>query len=304
MELPEFKGSTFRGAFGHTFRRLVCSQGDLDCAKCDLRLACVYAQVFDSFPPPDSEVLRKNADVPRPYVLEPPETARTVFERGEELTMGLVLVGRAVEWLPYFLITFRDVGERVGIGRGRGRYLMKEVHAEVANPGHGLELRQVYSATDRMVRPVGPNHGLSGLDSLWEKARPAHRVTLRFLTPARLQQDDHLVGEAPAFRTVVRTVLARTSSLLYFHEGVRLDLDFRGFLYQASTVTVADAHVQWVDWRRLSTRQKALMEMGGLVGNVTYDGDVGPFLPLLFLGQWLHLGKGTTFGLGRYEVVA
>jgi len=276
----------------------------MDCGACDLRFACVYAQVFESFPPPDSEVLRKNADVPRPYVLEPPETARTLFRPGEELTLGLVLVGRAVDWLPYFLITFRDVGEVAGIGRGRGRYLMKEVHAEVANPGHGLELRQVYSATDRMVRPVGPNHGLSGLDSLWEAHGPARRITLRFVTPARLQQDDHLVGEAPAFRTVVRTVLARTSSLLYFHEGLRLDLDFRGFLDQAATVQVADAHVEWVDWQRLSTRQKAFMEMGGLVGSVTYEGEMGPFLPLIVLGQWLHLGKGTTFGLGRYEVGA
>jgi CRISPR/Cas system endoribonuclease Cas6 (RAMP superfamily) len=33
-----------------------------------------------------------------------------------------------------------------------------------------------------------------------------------------------------------------------------------------------------------------------------YEGDLGPFLPLLRLGELLHVGKHATFGLGRYEV--
>jgi hypothetical protein len=33
-------------------------------------------------------------------------------------------------------------------------------------------------------------------------------------------------------------------------------------------------------------------------------GDLAPFAKLLYLGQWLHLGKNTTFGMGRYEWMA
>ena len=29
LRLPPYKGSTFRGAFGHTFKRLVCVKRDL-----------------------------------------------------------------------------------------------------------------------------------------------------------------------------------------------------------------------------------------------------------------------------------
>jgi len=42
--------------------------------------------------------------------------------------------------------------------------------------------------------------------------------------------------------------------------------------------------------------------MGGVVGSMTYEGDIREFLPLLVLGSWVNLGKGTSLGLGRYEL--
>jgi CRISPR/Cas system endoribonuclease Cas6 (RAMP superfamily) len=44
--------------------------------------------------------------------------------------------------------------------------------------------------------------------------------------------------------------------------------------------------------------------MGGVVGEAVYEGDLGPFAPLLALGEVLHVGKGTGFGLGRYEIAS
>jgi CRISPR/Cas system endoribonuclease Cas6 (RAMP superfamily) len=63
-----------------------------------------------------------------------------------------------------------------------------------------------------------------------------------------------------------------------------------------------DGNIRWRDWERYSARQDTRMKMGGFVGKVNYRGDVGEFLPLLRLGEILHLGKGTGFGLGRYEI--
>lgn len=44
------------------------------------------------------------------------------------------------------------------------------------------------------------------------------------------------------------------------------------------------------------------MKMGGFVGEVEYRGEIREFVPLLKLGERLNVGKGTTFGLGKYQV--
>ena len=57
------------------------------------------------------------------------------------------------------------------------------------------------------------------------------------------------------------------------------------------------------DPERYSARQDVKMKMGGFVGEVQYVGEVREFFPLLKLGEKLHVGKATGFGLGRYEVL-
>ncbi len=44
------------------------------------------------------------------------------------------------------------------------------------------------------------------------------------------------------------------------------------------------------------------MKMGGFMGEITYKGDFEPFRPYIRLGEHVHVGKGSSFGLGRYEV--
>ena len=41
------------------------------------------------------------------------------------------------------------------------------------------------------------------------------------------------------------------------------------------------------------------MFMGGMIGSVTYDGDLGKYLPLLDIASMVHIGKQTTFGMGK-----
>ena len=60
----------------------------------------------------------------------------------------------------------------------------------------------------------------------------------------------------------------------------------------------------WRDWRRYSSRQRQEMVLGGVVGEVALRGELAPFAELLAVGQWTHLGKNTSFGLGRYRLEA
>ncbi|OPY93315.1 MAG: hypothetical protein A4E73_00247 [Syntrophaceae bacterium PtaU1.Bin231] len=42
------------------------------------------------------------------------------------------------------------------------------------------------------------------------------------------------------------------------------------------------------------------MLMGGLLGEIQYEGSIGEFLPLLRFCEEVNLGKQTSFGLGRF----
>ncbi len=44
------------------------------------------------------------------------------------------------------------------------------------------------------------------------------------------------------------------------------------------------------------------MTLGGFVGEATFAGDFGEFLPMLAWGEVVHMGKAASFGLGRYEI--
>ena len=52
-----------------------------------------------------------------------------------------------------------------------------------------------------------------------------------------------------------------------------------------------------------SSRQNTLMELGGLLGTFELSGsELATLWPALWWGQWVHTGKGTTFGLGAYRL--
>ena len=49
-------------------------------------------------------------------------------ERGQPVEFGLVLVGRALDFLPYFVLAFRDLADE-GLGLNRARCTLERVEA-------------------------------------------------------------------------------------------------------------------------------------------------------------------------------
>jgi hypothetical protein len=296
--LPPFKGSALRGGVGHTFKRLVCFQTKPCRERCELGNDCPYGYIFETAPPDDSEVLRNLGAVPRPFVIQPPHDRRTHIPPGERLTFGLTLVGRGVNYLPYFIAVFRELGQ-VGLGRTRGKYRLLAIDA--ASP-YEDRAQPVYRAEDDMIRTTNLTITAGDIaayaDNISSVSRP---LTLDFQTPTRLKHKGRWVREGPPFHVLVKALLGRTSSLSYFHCGQRLEVDFRGLIDRAAErVRIVESGSGWADWSRFSGRQRQRVEMGGLVGRVTYEGDLSDYLPLLALGELVHVGKGTVFGNGQY----
>ena len=338
IRLPDYKGAVFRGGFGYAFKKVVCVVKGKPCDACLLKQKCIYSYIFETPPPENAEILRLYPKVPHPFVIEPPLTEKQVFAPGESFSFHLILIGNAIDYLPYFIYTFTELGKQ-GIGQGRGRYDLVQVE------GIGLEGASVEIYTDKTQtlanrypiiqahqldhqRPVAETsppegqhfavNGRSGDKPGTEipAVAPPHKegkdpapagnhrniTTISFKTPLRIRFDGQITDNLE-FHVLLRNLLRRVSSLSYFHCGTRLDMDFRGLIGKSRAVRQTASDIHWYDWRRYSTRQQEWMSLGGIVGRVLYEGDMSDFMALLRLGEYIHVGKGTSFGLGKYEMI-
>jgi len=292
--LPAYAGSAWRGLLGHSLRRTVCVTRQPTCDGCLLTGTCAYSVFFES-PPPTSDSAQRYTAVPHPFVLDVEATPARDLPSGQPLALGITLIGPAIELLPYLIQTVERAGLR-GIGRSGGRFALREVAAEPRLGSDSWE--RVYDAASRSytritgVAPVAPV----------APARPAPSVALAFQTPLRIKRRGQFVG-ARDFTAAdfLRNLHARLSNLARFYGGTSDDSAWSPNSDDPPHMSAAT--LTWCDWTRFSSRQNTTMQMGGLLGTIVLAGTgLAAHWPALWLGQWTHVGKGTSFGLGKYRI--
>lgn len=287
IHLPEYAGSALRGAFGHALRHAACVTSQADCRACALHRSCAYPAIFET-PPPLGYVRRDFANVPLPFVVEPPPWGEREHVTGSAFDFELVLIGPALQQLPLVLLAWRRALQ-LGLGPRQGTARLERVLLEG-------QAEPVWSDTSPRVRPHPQAVALPQ-----NEAAP-QSVTLVFETPLRLQSNGRELGLAELTPgKLLMALLRRVAHLVELQLGGSLDVDFAALNARATSLT-GDARLEWRDWTRHSSRQQQHMVLGGAVGRWTLHGDLRPFWPLLHLGQWLHVSKNATFGLGRYRL--
>ena len=301
--LPDYKGAALRGGFGFAFKKATCLSRDRQCGPCMLKTACAYYTVFETKVPKETaQRLRIGADAPHPFVLDPPMTERQHFHPGSTISYGLTLFGSAIDKLPFFVYAFMILGEDLGIGRGRGRFKLLTVEDDngknIYDEGNLSGGFAVYSAQD-ILESAGTGDQL---------------LTIKFKTPVRMKtawQRDlgpgllTSVTNDDAFYLMLKLLYHRAFVLaqLYGDNPVPQVYNSRDLPLQSGEVKLQESRTHWLDWTRYSTRQKQEMQLGGMLGTVSFSGKTGKYLPLFKLGEYLHIGKGSTFGLGKYQLI-
>ena len=310
LRLPEYKGATFRGGFGYAFKKVVCALRTKECSECLLREKCIYSYVFETPPPADTRMMRKYPSAPHPFVLLPPLEDDRIYEPGERLEFRLTLIGKAVDYLPYFIYTFEELG-KMGLGTGRGKFALDEVRLlkgercrvkgerDLIKAGECEE--RIYSGDEKILRDKGIPPFTLHLGPYTFDLSPS-TLHLLFLTPTRLKFQGELTSDLK-FHVLFRNLLRRISLLSYFHCGEELKVDFRGLIAESEKVQKKESRLRWYDWERYSTRQEEKMKLGGFMGRIDFSGDFAPFWGYLVLGEIVHVGKGSSFGLGKYEIL-
>lgn len=284
LVLPSYKGSTLRGGFGHVFRKVVCALKKDSCWNCLLSEKCIYSYIFETPPPKDTTIMRKYTAAPHPFIIEPPEEKKNGYKPGDNLTFGLTLIGKAIDYLPYFIYTFDELG-KTGIGKGRGKFVMQTVK-DVSGKMKARDVSEKISGKDEIIydsksKTLKPfNTGTLPISFPSLTSHHSH-LSLSFQTPARLIYDGHLTLDLE-FHILIRQLLRRISLLAYFHCGIdSSDWDFKGIIEKAKDVKVKQSNLKWQDWERYSARQDTQMKMGGFIGEITFEGNIEPFMSLI-----------------------
>lgn len=310
--LPAFLGSTLRGAFGIALKNTVCVINHRECERCLVASKCIYPYVFETPAPVDLTLLRGQQQAPHPFILCPPMPDSLLYNQpqkmateerwpvkvGQDLAFNLLLMGRAIDYLPYIIYTVSQMAER-GLGVDRARFELTNVSMLDVND----QPISIY-AKGELAAVAQPSHSLAEIVAAHQRQPDqSDKLTLRFITPARIRVEGDLQTKF-SFSLLVRSLLRRWSLLTALYGQNPLQLNFGEIIAQAEAITIAQSQLHWWDVSRYSNRQQAKLKIGGFIGEITYQGDIAPFVPLVRVGEWLHIGSGTSFGLGKYQIVA
>lgn len=245
------------------------------------------------FPQPaiDPVIQRQVQKPAAAVILSPDAVIQGTFARGHQFKLPTLFVGDGVIAIAAFTTLLQLLGQR-GIYKGRGRFQVAAGETEI----HGGDPNTQPSLAGYLTPNIVPvswllvQHGLS-LD----------KAKLEVITPMRL-----ISKGKPLFRFDFKEFFSalrrRINHLAIAHGEAAIDSD--DFLNEhPAAIVCSDENLRWSDWRRLEHGRKG-QGIGGLTGSLTISGDaLAELWWLLELGSLLHVGKGASYGFGRFRLL-
>lgn len=301
IKLSNFAGSSLRKDFLAIYKQIACLEVNNICRNGCLRAEeCSYAILFEDNIPTSNNLIKQFQNPPKPFIFDSPIKGKTLFSRNEELYFDLLLMGNAFAYFPYFLASMRRLGE-TGLGWNRGKYKLTKI---IAND---LVKDSVAAVFDFTSSDPDINQEVSfSLGQLYEHYSKEYddvrEVEVAILTPLRMKRlcndNWHLI-----FRTLVKNILTRISNIAVAFCDFEEFHQFPELINEANSVRIVNEDLIWEDWRNSRMKNKdPNSKLGGYRGTIKYNGDITKFWPILRLGEVLHIGKNTSFGLGRIKV--
>jgi hypothetical protein len=270
-----------RSEFFAEFRPLVCKNGRI-CSDCP-QVECLYRMVTGQELATNPEGVRRHQKPSLPFVIAPSPLPPKAGESGE---VTLLLAGSMVNHWLLFVDALRSLIARL---TDKDAVTIERIESGEAAGGRQLiwqeggELRH-----DRLV--------ILTLETLLAAScLPGDTLGLRFTTPLSLvQSGQRLHTFDPSL--FLRTLLRRLSSLVYYESGDELAGDYQLLTHLSREVKSFRSRFVWLDPPGRQGR------LAGLMGSCHLSGDLQAFHPILLLGEEWGVGKGASFGLGRFQV--
>jgi hypothetical protein len=296
---PPFAGSLFRGLLGWGLKDLVCAfRPDTRCEECHLRTSCAYPSLFE---PALATVTTHDLDhdtVAPPFALGVAPQMAAALPAGGVVSFDVSLFGSAALHAATFAQAVTAASSRRRpLGMTGSTFSVDRL--EVATGADSWEPFHP-AAPQPLARIALPVDGL--VES--EGVAAGDELRLQFVTPLRLKAENRVVGW-PEFGVLIDRLADRAARLLSAYHGYTWNVQRRAFTAEAQTVELVDGgSVRRRAVRRYSNRQETSIDLPGVEGVATYHGPFHDYLPLLRLGEFMHVGKNTTAGFGRIRVLS
>jgi CRISPR-associated endoribonuclease Cas6 len=293
IHLPAFPGSKLEGAFGRALKTLSCTRTDLEiCQPCPLRSICPYGNLYAPSLP-ESMNVKSLEHPPRPLVFGFGTGGERTLEPGAHFNFTLGVIGRAMQHTPYIIASLQAMGHD-GIGRTRGRFVIDSVNS--INP-YTAERQNISNRNDPIVK-------FENTIPLNSSNQPSigNTIKLEFSSFVHLQNGGSMATDLH-FPVLIRALQRRTSNLEQLYgAGTSFGADFSHLVQLARDVKTLQQ-----DLRPAHQLRKGVgggkVNMHGLIGSVTYAGNLEPFTGLLRFGELLGVGKWAHFGAGQYRIL-
>ena len=207
----------------------------------------------------------KKGDWPKPFVILPPLDSLESYPKGHQFQCELTLFGEAIQHCAIAQAAIEYLGMQMGLGYEQGKYKV-------------IEIKQ---SQPEITTPQAKDN-----------------IKIHLPTRLRLKANNKLQRHAPQFSLFLNRLTGRLKTLETAYGNTQND--YQEALHEAEGIKLFTSNAKWDDWDRFSGSQKKWMKFGGLMGDIVYTGDLQPFMKVLKLGEWLHIGNKTSFGLGKY----
>lgn len=264
--MPSFLGSTLHGVLGW-----VLSSN-----------ASAYSYIFEN-----RKFGGAKQDIVNPYIIEPPRPC-SVYRQGDQLCFKFILIGQAIRYAQEVVESIIST-EYFGLGVARNKFRLVDIL-------QGERYLPIWRAGELDM-------GGAQLEIL-TNGTPEQRqwCSVHLLTPLRIRRGGELLKEID-FATIIRSITSRIAALTERYGGyVNIDAAAQACEY-AKSVVKNSSGLYLSEMTRYSSRRDEKMDMSGLLGAMTFEGDLSVFTPWLNAARILHIGRNTTFGYGQVDVV-
>ncbi len=229
-------------------------------------------------------------DAPPPYIIRNAQPRKKSYTDGEVFSFELILMGDTNKKLQQIFDALKVMAVEMSDAKAN-RFEWMSMHEM---DERGLTYLLADAKSKKVTKPTHP----ISLSSFSKSILKQEQLTFQYLSPTRLSTDYDDLRGFNFFQIVFQlTVRAQLLAHIYTGAPVKPLDEISEWCQPAMKVKPLS-----IELKNHSYLRKGGHIVDGFTGAITYSGKFNYYLPLLLMGQWLHVGKNASLGCGQYKL--